>query len=222
MSVFHCTNNCHVLHVFLLKFLYEIQVYSRFFLSIMLQLCVSWYSSLPSSYKPLPPMVTPLISPLLLSGHSHQWPLLLSGQSFRWTWIIQFYWPLKRGFLFCEDTFFHFRRRLQYWLIARFVFNKNSSVHNNRQLWEKNDLRYLNFLFLFNFKNLIQYQYIYQGCGNTEMFYLFLGKLSEKNYLSGQNPTCPVFSINIWYLQTQLLNWTCLYCLSHHCIKFEI
>ena len=36
-----------------------------------------------------------------------------------------------------------------------------SSVHNNRQLWEKNVLRYLNFLFLCNFKNLIQYQYIY-------------------------------------------------------------
>ena len=34
-------------------------------------------------------------------------------------------------------------------------------------------------------------------CGNTEMFYLSLGKLSGKSYLSGQNPTCPVFCINI-------------------------
>ena len=50
-----------------------------------------------------------------------------------------------------------------------------------------------------------------QGCGNTEMFYLSEGKSSEKSYLSGQNPTCPGFCINIWYLQTQLLNWTCLY-----------
>ena len=32
-----------------------------------------------------------------------------------------------------------------------------------------------------------------QGCGNTEIFYLSPGKLSEKSYLSGQNPTCPVF-----------------------------
>ena len=34
-----------------------------------------------------------------------------------------------------------------------------------------------------------------QGCGNTEMCYLSPGKLSEKSYLSGQNPTCPVFCI---------------------------
>ena len=32
-----------------------------------------------------------------------------------------------------------------------------------------------------------------QGCGNTEIFYLSPGKLSEKSYLSGQNPTFPVF-----------------------------
>ena len=32
-----------------------------------------------------------------------------------------------------------------------------------------------------------------QGCGNTEMFYLSPGKLSEKSYLCGQNPTCSVF-----------------------------
>jgi len=34
-----------------------------------------------------------------------------------------------------------------------------------------------------------------QGCGNTKMFYMYLspGKLSEKSYLCGQNPTCPVF-----------------------------
>ena len=40
----------------------------------------------------------------------------------------------------------------------------------------------------------------YQGCGNTEMFYLSPGKSSEKSYLSGQNPTCPAFCTNIWYL----------------------
>jgi hypothetical protein len=40
--------------------------------------------------------------------------------------------------------------------------------------------------------------------------------------------TCPdkillflFFYINIWYLQTQLLNWTCLYCLLHHCVKLH-
>ena len=48
-----------------------------------------------------------------------------------------------------------------------------------------------------------------QGCGNTEMFYL-----SEKSYLFGQNPTCPVFFINIWYLQTQLLTKLNLFILS--------
>ena len=37
---------------------------------------------------------------------------------------------------------------------------------------------------------------MYQGCGNTEMFYLSSGKLSEKSYLSGQNPTCPGFFLN--------------------------
>jgi len=31
-----------------------------------------------------------------------------------------------------------------------------------------------------------------QGCGNTEMLCLSPGKLSEKSYLSGQNPTCAV------------------------------
>jgi hypothetical protein len=71
-------------------------------------------------------------------------------------------------------------------------------------------------------RHWIGLDYFMQGCGNTEMFYLSPGKLSEKSYLSGQNPTCPVFCINIWYLQTQLLNWTCLYCLLHHCVKFEI
>jgi hypothetical protein len=45
---------------------------------------------------------------------------------------------------------------------------------------------------------------VYRGSGNTEIFYLSTGKLSEKSYLSVQNPTCPVFCINIWYLQTQL------------------
>jgi hypothetical protein len=29
----------------------------------------------------------------------------------------------------------------------------------------------------------------HQGCGNTEMLCLSLGKLSEKRYLPGQNPT---------------------------------
>jgi hypothetical protein len=53
-----------------------------------------------------------------------------------------------------------------------------------------------------------------QRCGNTEIFYLSPRKLSEKSYLSGQNPTCPVFFINIWYLQTQLLTKLNLFILS--------
>jgi hypothetical protein len=35
---------------------------------------------------------------------------------------------------------------------------------------------------------------ILQGCGNTVMLCFSSGKLSEKSYLSGRNPTCPVFS----------------------------
>jgi hypothetical protein len=31
-------------------------------------------------------------------------------------------------------------------------------------------------------------------CGNAEILCFFPGKLSEKIYLSGQNPTCPVLS----------------------------
>jgi len=112
----------------------------------------------------------------------------------------------------------------RYWL--SFIISSNSVMY----CWQKYQIIHLRNLFwnllamsfqylllkllsfkikLFNTSVLHFCSVIGQGCGNTEMFYLSPGKLSEKSYLSGQNPTCPVFfGQNIWYLQTQLLNWT--------------
>jgi hypothetical protein len=124
--------------------------------------------------------------------------------------------------LFCNNftVLFYYRELRLYKNTHRLLLTGTPLQNNLAELWSL-----LNFLLPEIFDDLgrfviLEFKRKIIGCRGVEI--LKCSTCPRESYL--KKVTCPVFCINIWYLQTQLLIWTCLSCLLHHwhCVKFEI